>query len=212
MPLAIHWARNSAEHRAALLQIYRGAGETLAQLVAGRPSGSWAVILDADETVLDNSTYQKERAEIGAGFSAESWNAWVGRASAPALPGAAEFIQRAHSLGGLVVIVTNRDEPVCEATRANLRSVSITADAVLCHQPGQPGDKNPRFQAVEAGTTPVSLPPLTVLMWVGDNIQDFPRLTQSIRTSPDAAFADFGRRFVVIPNAMYGSWEANERK
>jgi 5'-nucleotidase (lipoprotein e(P4) family) len=211
MPTAIHWTRNSAENRALLIQIYRGAEEQLARLAQGRPTGGWAVILDADETVLDNSTYQKERAAVDSGFTADSWNAWVRRASATALPGAGEFIRRARSLGGRVVIVTNRDEVTCEETRANFRSLGITVDAVLCRPLGS-SDKNPRFQGVEAGTTTAGLPALPVLMWVGDNIQDFPRLAQSIRTMPDSAFAQFGRRYIVLPNPMYGSWEANERR
>ena len=56
---------------------------------------------------------------------------------------------------------------------------------------------------------PSVLPAMRVLMWVGDNIQDFPTLTQSIRTRDDAAFAEFGEGFVVLPNPMYGSWEKN---
>jgi predicted secreted acid phosphatase len=75
MPTAIHWTRSSAEHRAALLQIYRGAGDELTRVVQGRVPGSWAVILDADETVLNNSLYQLERSRLGLGYSTESWNA-----------------------------------------------------------------------------------------------------------------------------------------
>ena len=60
-----------------------------------------------------------------------------------------------------------------------------------------------------AGTAPSPLPPLRVLMWVGDNIQDFPRLRQDVRTASDSAFASFGDRFIVLPNPMYGSWERN---
>jgi predicted secreted acid phosphatase len=50
---------------------------------------------------------------------------------------------------------------------------------------------------------------MRVLMWVGDNIQDFPHLSQDIRKQGDAAFADFGEGFVVLPNPMYGSWTRN---
>ncbi|MFI5257962.1 MAG: HAD family acid phosphatase [Gemmatimonadales bacterium] len=54
------------------------------------------------------------------------------------------------------------------------------------------------------------MPPLRVLMWVGDNIQDFPALTQAaMRSAPASAFDEFGERFVVLPNPMYGSWEGN---
>jgi predicted secreted acid phosphatase len=48
-----------------------------------------------------------------------------------------------------------------------------------------------------------------VLAFVGDNIKDFPTLDQSIATSPESSFAEFGSRFIVVPNPMYGSWETN---
>lgn len=208
LPRDVHWFRNAAEQRAAFVQAYRLAGDQLRQLAAGKPAGTWAVILDADETVLDNSTYQKERAAIGASFTPESWNAWVRRAAAPALPGAAEFIRMVRERGGRAVIVTNRDEIVCDETRENLRRLAIAVDAVLCKPEGG-SDKNPRFAAVQGGTAVPGLPAQQVLMWVGDNIGDFPGLSQAIRLQPEAAFEQFGRTFIVLPNPMYGSWERN---
>lgn len=206
LPKEVHWFRNAAEQRAAFLQAYRTAGERLRELARGKEAGRWAVILDADETVLDNSTYQKERWAVDSAFTNPSWNAWVRRAAAPALPGAAEFIGAARGAGGRVVLVTNRDEEVCPDTRENLRRLRITVDAVLCKPQGG-SDKNPRFRAVAEGTA--GLPPLEVLMWVGDNIQDFPGLSQEVRLAPEAAFERFGRSWIVLPNPMYGSWERN---
>ena len=52
-----------------------------------------------------------------------------------------------------------------------------------------------------------TLPPIVVVAFIGDNIQDFPKLSQAIKGSGDAAFTEFGSRFFVIPNPMYGSWE-----
>jgi 5'-nucleotidase (lipoprotein e(P4) family) len=204
-PHDIHWVRASAEHRALFLQIYRGAQAQVERQAGALPTGGWAVILDADETVLDNSQYQLERARAGLAYSDSSWNEWARREAAPALPGAAEFTARVRALGGRVVIVTNRAEPICDPTRANLRAVGIAADLVLCGS----GDKNPRFAAVAQGTAPSTLPPLRVVMWVGDNVQDFPRAGQQLRTAADSAFASFGRSWIILPNPMYGSWERN---
>ncbi|HEX6747580.1 MAG TPA: HAD family acid phosphatase [Longimicrobium sp.] len=203
---AIHWWRNSAERTAAFVQAYRWAGDRLRELAAREPRGTWAVIMDADETVLDNSTYQFRRNPQGQGYSDESWTAWVNEEAAPATPGAAEFTRLVHELGGRVAIVTNRDDPLCPQTRENLRKVAIIADAVLCRVAGR-SDKNPRFEQVRTGTG-TGLPALKVLMWVGDNIQDFPGLTQAARTQP-AALAEFGRTYILLPNPMYGSWERN---
>jgi predicted secreted acid phosphatase len=69
------------------------------------------------------------------------------------------------------------------------------------------GDKNPRFAAVEKGTAAPGLLAIEVVAFVGDNIQDFPGMTQASRSGGEAAFADFGGRFFVLPNPMYGSWE-----
>ena len=204
---AIHGWRNSAERAALFLQAYRWAGDRLRELAAREPRGSWAVIMDADETVLDNSTYQFRRNPQGEGYSAESWTAWVNEEAAPATPGAPEFTRLVHELGGRVAIVTNRDEPTCPQTRGNLRKVAIVFDVVLCRVAGR-SDKNPRFEQVRTGTG-TGLPPLKVVMWVGDNIQDFPGMTQAVRTQPASALAEFGRTYILLPNPMYGSWEGN---
>lgn len=207
MPLAIHWFRTAAEQEAIYIQTYRAATARVEQLATGRAPATWAVILDADETVLDNSTYQKERAELGLAFDDDSWNAWVRRVEATALPGSAAFIARVRELGGRVVIVTNRDDPVCGPTRENFVRLGITVDAVLCRV-NRVSDKNPRFRAVAAGEVP-GLAPAEVLVWVGDNIQDFPSLTQEVRGQGPAAFALFGDRYFILPNPMYGSFERN---
>ena len=209
LPSSVRWFRSSAERRAIFLQTYRSAEATIARLATGQPAGSWAVILDADETVLDNSPYEVEIARRGAAYDSASWDAWVRREAAPVLPGARSFTERVRALGGRVVIVTNRDEPQCPATRANLRKVGIEADAVLCKTDPASSSKDPRFDAVANGTAPSPLPALRVLMWVGDNIQDFPQTTQAIREAGDERFAPFGERFIVLPNPMYGSWEKN---
>jgi len=207
----IHWTRNSAEHTAVFLQTYRVATEQIRAASRGKPAGRWGVILDADETVIDNSTYQKRRADLDSAYSEASWNAWVVERAATPLPGAVDFTRTVTELGGKVVIVTNRDEMVCAATRQNIAAVGIPADLVLCKPPG-PSDKNPRFRAVQEGTASAAMPALQVLMWVGDNIQDFPMMSQSVRDSARTSFNDFGRRFIVLPNPMYGSWERNAYK
>ncbi len=207
----IHWTRNSAEHKAIFLQTYRLADEQLRNTMRTAKLARWAVILDADETVLDNSTYQKRRADMDSAYSEASWNAWVAERAAPALPGAAEFTRTVKELGGKVIIVTNRDESGCPATRQNLSAVGIPADLVLC-KPAGPSDKNPRFRAVQEGTASPSMPAHTVVMWVGDNILDFPMMSQAARDSAQTVFNDYGRRFVLLPNPMYGSWERNTYK
>jgi 5'-nucleotidase (lipoprotein e(P4) family) len=181
------------------------AAERLPELARGLAASSWAVILDADETVLDNSEYQRRRAVVDSAYTEASWATWVGERAAPAIPGATEFTKRIHTLGGRVVIVTNRAIALCDATRANLTKVGIEADLVLCQPQGE-SNKNPRFERVRNGTAAPGIPPLDVVAWVGDNIQDFPGMTQAVRND-STALSEFGKRYFVLPNPMYGSWQ-----
>lgn len=208
---SLHWSRNSAEHRALALQTYRLATDQIEKAARGRENGTWAVILDADETVLDNSTYEKELLERGAKHTPELWAAWVARKAAPAIPGAPAFVHRVRELGGRVAIVSNRTLAECPDTGANLKSLGIPYDAILCRPPER-SEKGPRFQKVAWGEAFEDGAPVDVLMWVGDNIQDFPDMTQAIRKGPEEAFAPFGTRFIVLPNPMYGSWEKNPQE
>lgn len=206
---AVRWVRGSAEHRALFLQVYRAATAHVEAEAARRPAGGWAVVLDADETVIDNSLYQVERERVMQPFDPVSWRAWTARREAVPLPGAATFLARVRELGGRIAIVTNRSVSECPDTEAVFEAHALAFDVMLCKPDAGPSDKNPRFAAVAAGTTHAGLPPLEVVAFVGDNIQDFPSLGQAIRLQGDDAFAAFGVRFFALPNPMYGSWERN---
>jgi 5'-nucleotidase (lipoprotein e(P4) family) len=207
-PNDIRWVQDSAEYQAAVIQVYRLATARVEQATAKRgPSESWGVVLDADETILNNSVYQLERAKQGLAFSADSWNAWVKRREATPLPGAAAFLNRVRSLGGKIAIVTNRLQSECEDTRAVFDTYKLVFDAMLCRPDGTPSDKNPRFEAVANGSTTASTTPLDIVAFVGDNILDFPKMAQAARKVGAPAFTEFGVRFFIIPNPMYGSWQ-----
>jgi 5'-nucleotidase (lipoprotein e(P4) family) len=200
MPDSLHWMRNSAEYRASAVQTYAAATRTIDELARGRSAG-WAVILDADETVLDNSQYGKEQ-KPPCSYSETTWDEWVERKAAGALPGAARFLRHVRAIGGRIAIVTNRSEKLCPATRENFDRLGLPYDVILCK--GAASDKNPRFELVARGAE--GQPPLEVLMWLGDNIRDFPGWSQDLRRGPESAFAAFGERFFVLPNSCYGSW------
>jgi 5'-nucleotidase (lipoprotein e(P4) family) len=184
-------------------QAYRIAEAHVDREARSRASGTWGVILDADETVISNLTYQIE--QQGKKYDAATWTAWVKRREATPLPGAKAFLAHVHELGGKIAIVTNRRAAVCDDTKAVFAAQGLVYDEMLCRTDAE--DKNPRFDAVEKGTPPSTLGPLVVVAFLGDNITDFPHLSQAIR-GEDAAFADVGTRFFVLPNPMYGSFEA----
>ncbi len=209
-PKHVKWVRSSAEYVAITTQVYRVATQQVLSQARALPSGRWAVILDADDTVLDNSEHERRVSLAGISFSDATWVPWVRERAAPAIPGAVEFIREVQGAGGRIAIVTNRADTLCADTRVNLEQVGIRADMVLC-KPAGGSDKNPRFQQVERGTADGSTGPLTVVAWVGDNILDFPGMSQDAREAP-AMLAPFGTRWFILPNPMYGSWERNVEK
>ncbi len=201
-PLELHWFRNSAERVALFEQTYALAAariESLAPALAGK---AWAVVMDADETILDNSDYQVRLAMTGRPHDENQWAVWTADRRAGLLPGAAGFIDTVHAAGGRVVVVTNRREALCADTRANIAALGIEVDGVLCARDGS--DKSARFAAVADGSSPLGLPPLEVVMFVGDNIKDCPGQSQR---QFDVAL--FGARCFLLPNPMYGSWVGN---
>jgi 5'-nucleotidase (lipoprotein e(P4) family) len=206
-PDTIHWVRDSSEYQAATRQAYALATTVIAAKASAHGAGAWGVIVDGDETILDNSQFMKEGWEQNVGYTPARWSAWVQRKEAKAVPGAVSYTRKVHELGGKVVVVTNRSAADCPATRENLDAVRIQADLVLCQT--DVSDKNPRFEAVQAGTAAPGFEALDVLMWLGDNILDFPSLSQSILGAGDDAYGDFASRFVIVPNPMYGSWQGN---
>lgn len=209
LPDDVHWVRNSAEYRAVFLQTYRLATARLEDLARGREPGSWAVVLDADETVLDNSDYEKQLHERREAFGQQSWAAWIDRQAAPALPGVMAFLERVHELGGRIAIVTNRPAESCGLTEGDFRNYGIPFDIILCGSASQ--GKRPRWEQLRRGEAAPDLPQLEILLWIGDNIFDFPGLDQELRHRPEEAFEEFGERFFILPNPMYGSWARNPR-
>jgi acid phosphatase len=165
------------------------------------------VILDADETILDNSLEAKERVAEGRRFEAAAWSAFVRRRVSTAVPGARSFLESVRNLGGVIAVVTNRDESLCHDTRENLLAEGLAFDVVLCRPDGGSSDKAQRFERVASGQATPGTGPLDVVAFVGDNILDFPGGSQALRDAPDEALADFGRRFFLLPNPVYGSWE-----
>lgn len=204
---AVHWMRNSAEFQAIVLQTYSLAGQELRKSVEGKKPGTWAVALDADETLISNMDYEKELVQLGKESTDELWMVWVARRAAPPLPGALEFLDLVRELGGRVTLVTNRRDRDCPDTRANLEAFDIPFDVLLCRTDDR--EKEPRWEKIERGTASPDVPPVKIVMWLGDNINDFPEMSQESRFSSPEAFGDYGSRFFIFPNPSYGSWEAN---
>jgi 5'-nucleotidase (lipoprotein e(P4) family) len=205
--LGIKYMRDSQEYATLSRQVYRLASEAVSRGAQENPGRPWAVVLDVDETALDNSTYQLERAAYGLPYDPASWAAWIERREAGAVPGVVDFIDLVRKAGGRVAWITNREASLTEPTRANLEGVGLwTASDRLCLQKSSQHTKADRRREVVTGEGECAWTgsPARVVVFVGDQMGDFPGPAEQIpQTGSDAAF---GRTCFLLPNSMYGGW------
>ncbi len=205
--LGIKYVRDSEEYAALTRQTYRLATDAVERTSQGSRGQPWAVILDIDETVLDNSVYELERAAYRLPFDLSSWNAWALRHAAGLVPGALSFITAVRQAGGHVAWISNRDARTSDATRVNLQSVAVWSDDDrLCLQDRAERTKSQRRAEVLSGTGACAWVdvPMRVIAFIGDQMGDFPAAGERIAgAESDAAF---GRTCFLLPNSMYGQW------
>ena len=108
-------------------------------------------MLDADETVIDNSLYQLERERAGLPFDGPSWHEWTKRREALPQPGAKAFLARVRELGGRIAIVTNRAVSECPDTEAVFRAHGLVYDVMLCKPDAGPERQEPALRGRRAG-------------------------------------------------------------
>lgn len=208
------WMQSSAEYRAAALQTYASARRALDAALAD-PAGSAlppAIILDLDETALDNTPYAARSIRKGKTFLFDDdWETWVAESAAEAVPGATEFLVYAKSRGVTPFYITSRGTEEQAATRANLVRLGFplgTGEETLLVRGARPEwntfDKSPRREFVSAR--------YRVLLFLGDDLNDFTaangKSAADREAIVDGAAALWGTRWFVVPNPMYGSWES----
>ncbi|MBM7656148.1 5'-nucleotidase, lipoprotein e(P4) family [Neobacillus cucumis] len=205
--MSVLWFQSSAEAKALYYQGYNLGRMRLDELLKNRSKTAVlkpAVVLDIDETILDNSPHQAWFVLHGQGIPF-NWNEWFNRGTAKALPGAIEFLQYANARGVDIYYISNRDEAQKEATAKNLQLVGapqVNYEHILLQQPGEKGKETRRKYVSKTHE---------ILLYFGDNLGDFSGfdgLTVSERTSEVNKRRDeFGRKLIVFPNPMYGDWE-----
>ena len=199
LPNDVRWVRQSTEHKTLCEQLFRQATVAILRTVKTEKStGNLAVVVDLDETVLDNSLYQVERWKAGLSFTQDSWSDWVNRKEAGLIPGAKEFLSAVRKKGVRVVFLSNRMNDNLEPTRENLRLLGVLDSKDLFLLRLDKDDlKEVRRKEVTDGTGRMKkVGPLKVLGYVGDQMGDFPH----VRTK------EFGKTNFLLPNPMYGKW------
>ncbi|AFT80086.1 acid phosphatase [Alteromonas macleodii str. 'Black Sea 11'] len=186
------------------------------------------VVMDVDETVLDNSTYQQERESVGLGYSSKSWADWVKREEATLVPGVAAFLDEVVARNGKVALITNRDKTLDSHTWNNLLAQGLplttsntcvvgrtTEDKEAVGQEGMVNDKDLRRMQLTQGKIACSNTsddtastwgaPHTIIMQIGDNIEDVGGVTQE-SANVQSLMPRVGTEIFILPNPMYGSW------
>jgi 5'-nucleotidase (lipoprotein e(P4) family) len=163
-----------------------------------------AVVVDIDETMLDNSPYEAKCINENTSYP-EFWHEWINQANAKAVPGALDFVYHADSLGYSIFYVTNRKVKYLDQTIRNLRERGFPqVDESHLMMRTDESSKESRRQKI--------LENYHISLLVGDNIHDFTNLFEGKSISQRSEITDslkqeFGKRFIVLPNAMYGSWD-----
>ena len=196
--------QKAAEYRALSYQAYN-----IAKLILDNElrrmslTKKLAVIVDVDETVLDNSPFQAKIILEKTQYP-EYWNEWCELAQAKVLPGAVEFLNYAKSKGVEVFYVTNRKENLKEKTIKNLKVKGFPyADIEHLYMRKNESGKEKRRQAIASN--------YHIVLFLGDNLSDFSYVfdKKSIEERfflTDSLKNEFGKRFIVLPNSMYGAW------
>ncbi len=199
------YTQQAAEYRALCYQAFNLAEWRLQKALSEEPTKP-AVILDLDETVLDNSAYTGWQIQQDQPYSPETWNQWTELAAAPAVPGAARFLHLADSLGVTLLYVSNRLEKELEATMKNMRELGLPqVSKGHFFLKSDNSDKSARRAHIDGHG-------YTVLLLIGDNLGDFDGIWEKLPNDTRKERADevrdqFGSRYIVLPNAIYGTWE-----
>lgn len=203
--IATLYHQKSAEHNAICLQAYNTARMKLNEILQEQDDPSrLAIVLDLDETVLDNSRYEAKCVLENISYPT-GWDEWMHATDAGAIPGAVEFITWANTTGVQIFYITNRREKYRQPTLKNLQTLGIapaTNDHLLLRT--EASGKELRRQKV--------LENYEIVMLFGDNLADFSKAFDGEKTSDERAELvrqmknEFGGRYIVFPNAMYGEW------
>jgi 5'-nucleotidase (lipoprotein e(P4) family) len=203
------YMQTSAEYRACCYQAFSLAESRLRGILTTPYRGPCrAVILDLDETVIDNGAFQATMIRNGWAFDSGMWNAYEQKYGdrVELIPGAKAFLDVAKSLGFAICYVSNRSESSRAAMHVTLDRLGIDVPDGQLLLATTTSDKTERRAKVAASFCPVLL--------IGDNLRDF---DDRFRYDPqagidgrkrevDAVKSEFGYHWIILPNPAYGEW------
>ncbi|MCF8368353.1 MAG: 5'-nucleotidase, lipoprotein e(P4) family [Bacteroidales bacterium] len=203
--MATLYQQTAAEYRALCYQAFNLARyqvDRSSKIMGGMKKQ--AIVVDIDETMLDNSPYEA-KCILDSIYYPEGWDDWMNLSSAEAVPGALEFLKYAESKGVEVYYISNRKEKYRAQTLKNLQALNFPfANDDHLMLKGEISSKTERRNHVSEKNM--------IIMLIGDNLNDFSDVFEKKSIAErfeltDKMKEDFGRNFIVLPNAMYGEWE-----
>ena len=217
--MSVLYQQTAAERLAGSLQTFRSATQAIDKALADPlwtalpdqniKNKKPAIIVDVDETVLDNTAYEARMILDGTKYP-QGWVSWGKEVAATEVPGAKDFLNYAVSKGITIFYITNRVVELKEATKQNLTKLGIpwdqTKETILMRgENNWDSDKGPRRALVGKD--------YRVLLIVGDNLGDFVdakdnNLNSNKRKKIVEGYEDYwGVRWFMLQNITYGDWE-----
>ncbi len=194
----VRWVTQSNEYKALCNQIYSIASEKLINSIENDKDTNLAVVMDLDETVLDNSQYQIELYENKESFNMESWSKWVLREEANLVPGAYDYIQLLRKKNIQIIFLSNRMNVRLSSTINNMKKLGVHSNSdVYLLRKDKADKKHVRREEIFTSTDRMEgFPNLKIVQYLGDAMGDFYSLD----------YHRFGMDQFIFPNPMYGKW------
>lgn len=213
------WSLTAPEFHAGATQAYRAATDNL-DTALGDPQWTAAleqtdsyadlppaVMMDIDQTILDNSLYNARIVMEYGEYTQETFSAWCEEIAATAIPGSKEFIDYAQSRGVTVIFYSRRIESLRECTTKNMEVLGIPVQQEYLLLNNKQPESKKAYLRTELSKR------FRILLLVGDDLEDF---VADSRTDPAARMAlvkrhadRWGRQWIVLPNPMYGAWDTS---
>jgi 5'-nucleotidase (lipoprotein e(P4) family) len=216
---AVLWFQRSPEMRALYMQSYHNAQDALdANLKHPLTKKRKAVVVDIDETLLDNSPYEAWLAANDSSFTSSSWSSWINDAKAKPLPGALNFLNYAKKRGCAIFYVSNRKKegqfdatlknlvddafPDAEASHLLLKTAADTATTSAFTSKEQ----RRRFISDQLN--------YEIILLCGDQLADLDKSFNLFAGATENSITDslnkysmlLGKKYIALPNPMYGDW------
>lgn len=199
------WYQRAAEVKALSYQAFNAARSRLNQALEKEYERPTAIVVDIDETILDNSPYHAWSVLENKSYPS-GWRDWIEQGNAEPIAGAKEFINFAISQGVEVFMVSNRKKIGLDPTYENLQAqgFNIKKENIYLRDDKNRISKIQRMKGVMKSHE--------VLLFIGDSMADFDRRFESTNLKKRLALThklhkEFGNKFIVLPNPLYGEWE-----